>query len=192
MDNPVSGTSSNSEVAGVKGECTSGRGPGVSGISATGIGVEGDSTSWFGVVGTSQTGIAVSGKSTEGVGVRGESIKTHGVLGRCRDSGSAGVFGVAENDGDGVFGRGRRGVVGISDSFQGVFGKSTEGVGVAGESDNAHGITGICHNHLGSGVLGGNDKGGFGVSGGAIQVSVSMAKVIPELVCVERARTMWG
>ena len=92
MDNPVSGTSSDSEVAGVKGECTSGRGPGVSGISAAGIGVEGDSTSWFGVVGTSQTGIAVSGKSTEGYGVHGESIKTHGVLGRCRDSGSAGYL----------------------------------------------------------------------------------------------------
>ncbi len=131
MDNPVSGTSSDSKVAGVKGECTSGRGLGVSG------------------------------------GVRGESIKTHGVLGRCRDSGSAGVFGVAENDGDGVFGRGRRGVVGISDSFQGVFGKSTEGVGVFGESDNAHGITGICHNHLGGGVIGSSDKGGCGVIGGS-------------------------
>jgi hypothetical protein len=67
--------------------------------------------------------------------------------------------------GDGVFGKGRRGVVGQSDSFQGVFGKSIDNAGVVGESSKLHGVFGICHNPNGAGVFATNDAGGFGVIG---------------------------
>ncbi|MGH8549722.1 MAG: hypothetical protein ACRERU_14195 [Methylococcales bacterium] len=75
------------------------------------------------------------------------------------------VFGENTAGGDGISGKGRRGVVGISNDFQGVFGKSVENAGVVGESDKLHGLFGVCHNPNGGGVFGTNDKGGFGVIG---------------------------
>jgi hypothetical protein len=68
-------------------------------------------------------------------------------------------------NGDGVVGVGRRGVVGTSDTFQGVFGKSIDNAGVVGESDKLHGMFGVGHNPNGGGVFGTNDTGGFGVIG---------------------------
>jgi hypothetical protein len=76
-----------------------------------------------------------------------------------------GVAGTNTAGGDGVVGTGRRGVVGISDTYQGVFGKSIENAGIAGESDKLHGIFGVCHNPYGAGVYGANDTTGFGIQG---------------------------
>ena len=67
--------------------------------------------------------------------------------------------------GDGVIGTGRRGVVGLSDTYQGVYGKSRDNAGVVGESDKLHGVFGSCHNPNGGGVYGTNDAGGYGVEG---------------------------
>jgi hypothetical protein len=80
-------------------------------------------------------------------------------------NGGPGVNGLSTT-GDGVVGTGRRGVVGISGTFQGVYGKSTDNAGVVGESDKLHGVFGTCHNPNGAGVFGTNDQaGGFGVIG---------------------------
>jgi hypothetical protein len=66
--------------------------------------------------------------------------------------------------GDGVFATGRRGVVGVSDDFQGVFGKSRDNAGVVGESDRMHAVFGITHSTF-AGVFGASDAGGAGVAG---------------------------
>jgi hypothetical protein len=66
--------------------------------------------------------------------------------------------------GDGVFGTGRRGVVGVSDDFQGVFGKSRDNAGVVGESDKMHAVFGVTHSTF-AGVFGASDAGGAGVAG---------------------------
>jgi hypothetical protein len=95
----------------------------------------------FGVIGTCDSNIGVAGDSKTGTGVRGTS------------------------QADGVLGIGRRGVVGISDSFQGVFGKSVDNAGVVGESDKFHAVFGISHDVNNAGVIGINDKGGFGIIG---------------------------
>lgn len=72
----------------------------------------------------------------------------------------------AKNDnGDGVNSTGRRGVVGISPTFQGVYGQSTANAGVVGESTNLHGVYGTCHNPHGAGCFGTNDVGGMGIQG---------------------------
>jgi hypothetical protein len=70
--------------------------------------------------------------------------------------------------GDGLSGSGHRGVVGVSDTFQGVFGRSTNNAGVAGESQAFHAVFGLSHDPNNAGVFGGNDAGkgtGFGVAG---------------------------
>jgi hypothetical protein len=79
--------------------------------------------------------------------------------------GTPGVRGQNSAGGDGVYGEGRRGVVGHSDAFRGVDGSSTGNAGVYGESDNLHGVYGLCHNPNGGGVFGTNDRGGAGVIG---------------------------
>jgi hypothetical protein len=76
-----------------------------------------------------------------------------------------GVSGTNTAEGDGVFGSGRRGVVGESDTFQGVFGKSRDNAGIVGESTNFHAVFGISHDVHNAGVFGANDAGGFGVIG---------------------------
>jgi hypothetical protein len=74
--------------------------------------------------------------------------------------------------GDGVVGIGRRGLVGNSETFQGVFGKSRDNAGVVGESDKLHGVFGICHNPNGGGIFGTNDAGGFaGLFDGNVHVT---------------------
>jgi len=146
MDNPVLAESSDSEVAGVKGQCTVGGGFGVWGVCDAGHGVHGDSTTSRGVVGTSQDFHGVFGKSTNNVGVAGQSDSTT----------LAAIVGTNDKGGDGVFGTGRRGVVGESLTFQGVFGHSTENAGVVGESEHFDGVFGVSHNPAHAGVSGHN------------------------------------
>ena len=67
--------------------------------------------------------------------------------------------------GDGIFGKGNRGVVGVSDGFQGVFGLSRDNAGVVGESTNFDGVFGVSHKNTTAGVSGHNETGGFGVFG---------------------------
>lgn len=113
------------------------------------------------IVGQSDLKNGVYGGSKKQTGVVGHSDSFMGVAG---DGPFIGVNGFSEN-GDGVVGTGRRGVVGQSFSFQGVFGKSTQNAGVVGESDQLHGIFGVCHNPNGGGLFGTNDRGGAGVVG---------------------------
>jgi hypothetical protein len=238
MDNPpLSGTSPDAKVAGVKGECTDGGGFGVWGVCDSGHGVHGDSTTSRGVVGTSQDFHGVFGKSTNNVGVAAESqnaeamnaashsakhaaivaindangvgvqgrsggnvgvvgesdtgrgvmgisnanlgvsgesqlfpgVRGHSVNGRGTEGfsdrlegvvgiskASTGVLGISEGSGDGVVGKGRRGVVGESDTFQGVFGHSNTNAGVVGESDHFDGVFGVSHDPARPGVSGHN------------------------------------
>lgn len=74
------------------------------------------------------------------------------------------VRGANTAGGDGLFGTGRRGVVGVSDDYQGVFGKSRANAGVVGESDHMHAVLGITHSTF-AGVYGASDAGGSGVAG---------------------------
>ena len=89
----------------------------------------------------------------------------YGVLGDCHSSTGAGVSGTNNNGGDGVIGTGRRGVVGISETFQGVFGNSRDNAGVVGESALFHAVFGVSHSSNKSGVFGVNNEGGWGVIG---------------------------
>lgn len=104
---------------------------------------------------------AIFGGSKNQTGVVGESEKSIGVSG---DGPVIGVNGFSET-GDGVFGTGRRGVVGESPTFQGVFGHSVENAGVVGESTKFHAVFGISHSSHNGGVFGANDNGGWGVIG---------------------------
>jgi hypothetical protein len=170
-------TSNDPKKPAVFGENTANHGVGVHGKANTGEGVFGESVSGRGVHGLSQAWQGVFGKSTSNAGVVGESDTLHGVFGVCHNPHGAGVFGTntqaggfgvqgINDSGDGVTGKGRRGVVGESQTFQGVFGWSFENAGVVGESTNLHGVFGVCHNPHGAGVFGTNDKtGGIGVHG---------------------------
>jgi hypothetical protein len=159
----LKGDSTNSAVPGVRGENTAG-GDGLVGKGRRGV------------VGTSDTYQGVYGKSVDNAGVVGESDHLHGVFGVCHNPHGAGIFGTNDQEGgfgvqgisesgDGVIGRGRRGVVGESDTFQGVYGRSRDNAGVVGESDRLHAVFGVCHNPSGGGLFGTNDAGGAGVIG---------------------------
>lgn len=162
---PVNGQSTDPKVAAVKGENAGSGGFGVWGVCATGHGVHGDSTTSRGVVGTSEKFHGVYGKSKDNVGVAGESTNMHGVLGVCQSAGGAGVVGINEKGGDGIIGKGRRGVVGVSVELQGVFGSSTKNAGIVGESAESHAVFGISHSSNNGGIIGINDAGGWGVIG---------------------------
>jgi hypothetical protein len=163
---PIDVKSADAKVAAVKGEGTGAGGYGVWGKCDTGHGVHGESKGSRGVVGTSQTYHGVYGRSVDNVGVAGESDKMNGVLGVCHGASGAGVLGTNDNGGDGVVGNGKRGVVGFSQTWQGVFGKSVDNSGVVGESDKFHAIYGTSHNNVCAGVFGDNTTaGGFGVMG---------------------------
>ncbi len=79
------------------------------------------------------------------------------------DVGQAAVRGTNTAGGDGIVGRGHRGVVGESDDYQGVYGKSGANAGVVGEAAKFHGIFGVSHGVNNAGVLGTNDAAGYGV-----------------------------
>ncbi|HEY3289938.1 MAG TPA: hypothetical protein VGK87_07420, partial [Anaerolineae bacterium] len=53
------------------------------------------------------------------------------------------ILGENTAGGDGIVGKGRRGVVGQSDAYQGVFGTSRDNAGVVGESATFHAVFGI-------------------------------------------------
>jgi len=242
MGNPISATSPDSKVAGLKGECTGGGGFGVWGVCDSGHGVHGDSKTSRGVVGTSEgfhgvfgksrdnvgvaaesqnaeamnalghsaehaavvaindaNGVGVQGRSGGNVGVVGESdtgrgvmgisngnlgvsgesqlfpgVRGHSVNGRGTEGfsdnlegvvgiskQSTGVLGISEGSGDGVVGKGRRGVVGESDTFQGVFGHSRANAGVVGESEEFDGVFGMSKKATAAGVSGHNAAGGL-------------------------------
>ena len=117
---------------------------------------------------------AVAGVNTAGgtgvvgmghTGVSGESQDFVGVSGLSHDSNNAGVMGVNDNGGWGVTGRSstNTGVSGESVSGIGVHG--TGHTGVFGESKDFVGVSGLSHDPNNAGVMGVNDKGGWGVTG---------------------------
>lgn len=111
---------------------------------------------------------AIFGGSKNQTGVVGESEKFIGVSG---DGPVVGVNGTSET-GDGVSGTGRRGVVGESDTFQGVFGHSRANAGVVGESEEFDGVFGMSKNATAAGVSGHNAAGGLaGFFEGDVQVT---------------------
>jgi hypothetical protein len=75
------------------------------------------------------------------------------------------VLGENTAGGDGLVGKGRRGVVGESETFQGVFGKSRDNAGIVGESALFHAVFGVSDSVNNGGVFGANRAGGFGVIG---------------------------
>ena len=92
MGNPVSGTSSDSKVAGAKGECTGDGGLGVWGVCDSGHGVHGDSTMSRDVVGTSQDFHAVFGKSTNNVEVAAENQNAEAMNAACHSAKHAAIL----------------------------------------------------------------------------------------------------
>lgn len=140
------------------------------GVSDTGTGVWGHVKSGRGVVGVSDAGVGVwganrSGRAVvgavdeDGTGVWGEVKTGTGVVGVVQQGPGAGVSG-RNDSGDGVMGVGRRGVVGISDTFQGVYGKSVQNSGVVGESDGMHAVFAITHSGTSAGIYATNTAGG--------------------------------
>jgi hypothetical protein len=148
----LNGQSTQAEVPGVKGENT-----------ADGDGVVG--TGRRGVVGESETFQGVFGKSGDNAGIVGESQKFHAVFAISHSSNNGGVIGINDAGGFGVIGRGRIGVTGESETFQGVLGTSRDNAGIVGASEKFHAVFGISHGVNNAGVFGTNDKGGFGVIG---------------------------
>jgi hypothetical protein len=186
---PIDAKSADASVAAVRGENTVQRGSGVVGISPggsvpppfdvgdgaavlgsagfQGTGVFGGATGpGVGVFGNCKdappdVGIGVVGQGASGTGVQGTGGKAGvsgfsaagvGVHGQCSGSNS-GVLGESDT-GQGVLGRSRtnhavqgesdagRGVVGISKTFVGTTGQSTTSDGVFGESDTGIGVHG--------------------------------------------------
>jgi hypothetical protein len=121
-------------------------------------------------------GAGVYGESKgKGSGVAAMSQNFHAVFGLSHSAKNAGVFGANDaaggsgvagdnQSGDGVVGTGRRGVVGHSETFQGVYGSSGANSGVVGESTSMHAVFGITHSGF-AGVYGASDAGGTGVCG---------------------------
>ncbi|MFD5088029.1 hypothetical protein ACFWOG_36065 [Kitasatospora sp. NPDC058406] len=159
-------------------------GVGVRGVGGDGPGVEGSSGKHTGVYGHSETGRGVEGYANDNYGVYGQANRFPGVRGTSTGGGrgvegwsttNAGLWGHSDQgngvegfsdggNGVGVFGSGRRGVVGHSDTYQGVFGWSRENAGVVGESEHMHAVFGISHGSNSAGVYGTNDRGGFAAS----------------------------
>jgi len=191
---PVSGQSTDPDIPAVEGTSVVGTGVhgftsasgglGVYGECATGHGVHGKSASGRGVVGVSDSFQGVYGHSDQNAGVVGESENMHAVFGVTKGAGSSGVYGtnnapgdtgagvLGENPGgDGVVGKGRRGVVGMSVEFQGVYGHSDQNAGVVGESNDFDGVYGVSHNLAAAGVSGHNPGGRAGFFEGNVVVT---------------------
>jgi hypothetical protein len=133
-------------------------------------------TGGYGIFGTSAKGPGVYGVSTEDAGVRGISS------GRFK----AGVVGIHNEKGYGVYGTSKgTGVYGVSEEWVGVFGQSTSYVGVQGESATNTGVYGVSEKWFGvygvseehdairgvtkgpgkAGIVGVSEAGGIGVFG---------------------------
>ena len=158
MEKPVSGTSSDGKVAGVKGECTGGGGFGVWGVCDSGHGVHGDSTTSRGVVGTSRDFHGVFGKSTNNIGVAAESQNAEAMNAACHSAKHAAIVAINDANGVGVQGRsgGNVGILGESDTGRGIMGVSNANLGVSGESQLFPGVRG--HSVNGRGTEGFSDK----------------------------------
>lgn len=83
------------------------------------------------------------------------------------DNNTPAISGENTGGGDGVIGKGNRGVVGESERFQGVYGHSNANAGVVGASEAFDGVWGESHAQGCSGISGRNThaKGGYGVWG---------------------------
>ncbi len=140
--------SSDSDVAALFGEHTNAGGA-----------VIGQSNRGRGILGISDVGQGVWGASTKSAGVVGVSNDADAVLGESKSPGHAGVAGVNEAGGNGLFGRG---------TGNGVYGHHTgsSGAGVVGESTNGEGVRGISHSRGHGGIVGISDHAeGVGVYG---------------------------
>ena len=188
-DPAVPGLEGENDAGGVGVLGTSATGRGMVGSSDTGVGVDASSGSNSAVVGTSKTGRGVEGYADVNYGVYGQSRTFPGVRGTSVDgrgmegwsTSNSGLWGLSETGygvegssktGDGVVGTGRRGVVGISPTYQGVYGTSTDNAGVVGESQKFHAVFGISHDPNNAGIFGTNVGGGFaGVFDGRVWVT---------------------
>lgn len=179
MANLIIGKSANVRDPAVKGTNTSTPAANVNPVLAnvstgiwsfikTGVGIFGTCNSGIGVLGVSKSKKIADGKVGGVVGIH--LSNGTGVLGVCSGSSGAGVTGECE-DGDGVFGKGKRGVVGESDTFQGVSGHSVLNVGVFGESQKFDGVMGISHNQNAAGISGHNPGGLAGYFNGNLLVT---------------------
>jgi hypothetical protein len=193
----VHGSSDEAGMAGVEGDNTADgagvwgsarpAGRGVVGVSDRGVGVWGHiqnggravvgavNEDGAGVWGEVKTGRGVVGVANEdGAGVWGEVKTGRGVVGVVKEGSGAGVTG--ESPSDGVIGRGRRGVVGISPTYQGVYGQSDDNAGVVGESTKFHALFGISHAENNGGVFATNTHpdGFAGLFDGSVKISGSL------------------
>jgi hypothetical protein len=110
-----------------------------------------------GVYGRGSTGVHGHGTGEGGSGVAGASDTWNGVFGVTQAAGHAGVAGVNENGGNGLYGRGFTGVAG--------HGTGEGGSGVVGTSDTWNGVFGVTQTSGHSGVAGVSDHGGNGLYG---------------------------
>lgn len=152
----INGSSDDPDMAGLVGENTA-NGAAIWGTAnPKGRAVVGVSESGVGLWGHVENGRAVVGAvNQDGAGVWGEVKTGRGVVGVCQQGDGAGVTGDSPA-GDGIIGRGRRGVVGISPTYQGVYGQSDDNAGVVGESTAFHAVFGISHSEHNGGVFGAN------------------------------------
>jgi hypothetical protein len=97
----------------------------------------------------------VQGTGQNEPGVVGVSETEDGVLGVGKISAKAGIAGVNDNGGNGLFGRGHNGV----------FGDGNAGNGVVGVSQTNDGVLGVGKISAKAGVAGVNDNGGNGLFG---------------------------
>ena len=159
----VRGHSKNPNHGGVVGTNSAG---GDAGYFGGNVGVTGKVTVQLGVIGNSSSPDAgVLGVNDApapgGNGGWFESAQGEGVRGHSKNPNHGGVVGVNDAGGDGVYGTGTRGVVGESDTFQGVYGHSKANAGVVGESEEFDGVFGLSKKATAAGVSGHNTAGGM-------------------------------
>ncbi len=177
MSKPYDGTSTNNGIPGISG--TNVGGDGVVGVGHRGV--VGESDHYQGVFGKSTDNAGVVGESQKFHGVYGVSHSVHnGALFGTNDAAGFGVIGTgligvagdstgglqgvgvrgSSPGGDGVVGRGHRGVRGESDEYQGVSGYSKDNAGVFGESENLSGVFAVSHHPQNAALFATNDHGG--------------------------------
>ncbi|MEJ7680534.1 MAG: hypothetical protein WKG06_22315 [Segetibacter sp.] len=127
----------------------------------------------------SVVGINDNATDTAGVGVFGKSQKNDGVLGTTNSPAKAGVAGVNEVGGNGIFGRG---------SGNGIFGVhvGADGAGVVGTSDQNDGVRGFSKSFDHTGVVGTNT---IGV--GVLQVKATATTVFGAFPNIRTAQGLW-
>lgn len=155
---------------GIYGEGTSNAG--VYGVSNTSTGVYGHSNTWFGVFGDSVASVGIQGQSvnyagvagvsTNWIGTYGESTGFDGIQGKSHAVGHAGVAGINDTAGYGVYGS--------SASYYGVYGHGVASIGVYGDSDQNFGVQGNSTNFAGVVGTSGNWIGVYGHSGTSLGV----------------------